>query len=71
MTQDETRKIESYLQKKFGNRQISLRMRKQTEDSVEVLLAGEFIGIIYKDDEDDDTSYTFTMAILDIDLDDA
>jgi hypothetical protein len=28
----------------------------------------EFVGVIYRDDEDGDLSYNFTMAILDIDL---
>ncbi|HIL28120.1 MAG TPA: DUF3126 family protein, partial [Micavibrio sp.] len=41
----------------------------QTDDSVEVLLNGEFLGVIYKDDEDpSDVSYDFNMAILDMDL---
>ena len=29
----------------------------------------EFIGVIYRDDEDGELSYNFTMAILDDDLD--
>jgi hypothetical protein len=45
-----------------------LRARERAEDSVEVLLKGEFIGTVYKDTEDGDISYDFNMAILDIDL---
>jgi hypothetical protein len=30
----------------------------------------EFIGIVFRDDEDGDLSYNFSMAILDVDLDD-
>jgi len=64
----ETTKLEKYLQKKFGNPGLSLRSRP-TSDSLEVLLDGEFLGVIYKDDEDGELSYDFNMAILDIDLD--
>jgi hypothetical protein len=33
-----------------------------------VNLDGEFIGVLFRDDEDDEVSYDFHMAILDIDL---
>ncbi len=60
-------KLQSYLQGKFGNPGIALKDRKM-EDSLEVLLNGEFIAVIYKDVEDGETSYDLQMAILDIDL---
>ena len=63
----ETTKLQTYLQKKFGQPGLTLRTRP-TNDSLEVLLDGEFIGVVYKDDEDGDVSYDFNMAILDIDL---
>ncbi len=64
----ETTKLEKYLQKKFGNPGLSLRSR-QTADSLEVLLNGEFLGVIYKDEDEGELAYDFNMAILDIDLD--
>ena len=68
-TPEEAQKLQAYLQQKFGNPGITLRERKQANDSVEVLLNGEFIGVLYKDDEDqDDISYDFNMAILAMDL---
>ena len=42
--------------------------RPQKSDSAEVYIGDEFIGVIFRDDEDGDLSYNFTMAILDIDL---
>lgn len=66
----EIAKLQSFLQKKFGQSGLTLRDRK-TADSLEVLLNGEFIGVIYKDEEDGEVSYDFNMAILDIDLEDA
>lgn len=64
----EVSRLQAYLQGKFKNPGFALKMREKATDSVEVLLDGEFIGVIYKDDEDKDVSYDFNMAILDIDL---
>ena len=47
---------------------IEVRARPQKADSAEVYIGDEFIGVVYRDDEDGDLSYNFTMAILDIDL---
>ena len=33
-----------------------------------MFIGEEFVGVIYRDDEDDELSYNFTMAILDYDL---
>ncbi len=72
MTPEEMTKLQKYMQDKFGNANILIRERSQAKDSAEVLMQGEFIGIIYKDDEDpEDVSYDFNMAILKIDLEPA
>lgn len=70
MSPEEIKKVQAYLQKKFDLQGISLRTRK-TGDSVEVLLNGEFLGVIYKDEDEGEVSYDFNMAILDMDLEDA
>ena len=72
LTPEEVQKLQHYMQDKFSNAGILVRERSQTKDSAEVLLNGEFIGVIYKDDEDaEDVSYDFNMSILDIDLKEA
>lgn len=69
ITNQDLSRLEAYLHTTFGNDGISLRQRPKTNDSLEVLLNGEFIGIVYKDDEDsDDISFDFNMAILEEDL---
>ena len=67
MNRSEMLRVESYLRRKFGNNSISLK--EQKDGSCEVHLGEEFIGVVYRDDEDEDVSYDFHMAILDIDLD--
>lgn len=61
-------KIQAFLRSKFGNEGIAVRPRSQTGDSIEVLINGEFIGLVYKDEDDGDVSYDFNMGILSIDL---
>jgi hypothetical protein len=72
LTVDKTElaKLEGYLRRTFANHGISVRARMKKNDSAEVYLADEFIGIIHVDDEDGDRSFNFTMAILDVDLED-
>lgn len=69
MQHPEIIKLQKFLQMKFGNSSIDVRPRPKQEDSVEVYIGEEFMGVIYVDDEDGDRSYNFQMAILDIDLD--
>ncbi len=69
LTPQEITKLQKYLQRKFANDDIQIRERAQAKDSAEVLINGEFIGVVYKDDEDsEDISYDFNMSILNIDL---
>lgn len=68
ITPDELIRIQAYLRSKFGHEGLAVRPRPQTPDSIEVILNGEFIGIVYKDEDEGETSYDFNMAILDIDL---
>lgn len=68
MNHPEIIKLQKYLQIKFNNRNIDVRPRNKQNDSVEVYLGEEFLGLIYVDDEDGDKSYNFTMAILEEDL---
>lgn len=61
-------RLQQYLREKFANPRLSLAERKGAKDSVEVMLGGEFIGTVYKDEDEGEVSYDFNMAILDIDL---
>jgi hypothetical protein len=61
-------RITAHLKRTFGNPHIALKARPKQKDSCEVELAGEFIGVIYED-EDEDGSFLFEMAILAEDLD--
>jgi len=64
----EVRKLDAYLKKIFGNARIRVVPRPKKEDSAEVYIGEEFVGVMFVDDEDDERSYNFQMAILGSDL---
>jgi hypothetical protein len=64
----EVKKLDAYLKRLFGNPRIRVVPRPKKDDSAEVYIGEEFIGVLFVDDEDDDKSYNFQMAILGTDL---
>src|ERR1700692_3971455 len=60
----EVRKLDAYLKRLFGNPRIRVVPRPKKDDSAEVYIGEEFIGELFVDDEDDDRSFQFQMAIL-------
>ena len=68
MKPDEIAKLTKFLRAKFELTSISVRKRPQKDDSAEVYIGEEFVGVIFRDDEDGELSYNFSMAILDFDL---
>ena len=68
MTRDEILKLERYLKKVFHLPDLQVRQRPRKEDSAEVYVGEEFIGILFRDDDEGEIAYQFQMAILDYDL---
>lgn len=64
----EVRKLDAYLKRVFANPRIRVVPRPKKDDSAEVYIGEEFIGVLFVDDEDDDRSFQFQMAILEDDL---
>jgi len=65
----EIRRLENYIRRLFGNPKLRVVPRPKKDDSAEVYVGEEFIGLLYVDDEEDERSYNFQMAILAADLD--
>lgn len=68
MNPTELNRIQSYLRKTFKNDEIEVRARPKKKDSAEVYIGDEFVGVMYRDEEDGELSYQFQMAILEFDL---
>ena len=64
------KKIENFFKQKFNNKKIKIEGRANKNDSAEVLIDNEFIGVVFEDNEDGDTCFHFNMTILSEDLDD-
>ena len=64
------KKIENFFKQKFNNKKIKIEGRANKNDSAEVLIDDEFIGVVFEDNEDGETCYQFNMTILNEDLND-
>jgi hypothetical protein len=65
---EELQKLTQYLRMKFELPSIQVKKRPQKDDSAEVYIGDEFIGVLFRDEEDGELSYNFQMAILEYDL---
>jgi hypothetical protein len=63
---DEIKKLEAFFKRTFKNPDMQVKARPRKDDSAEVYVGEDFLGLVFKDEEDGD--YNFSMAILDIDL---
>ena len=61
-------KIQNYLRKSLGSKNIKVEGRENKLDSADVTNNGEFLGVVFEDKEDGETCYHYNMTILDIDL---
>ena len=67
MKPEEIRKLEAYFKRNF-NKDMVIKARPKKDESAEVYLGDEFLGVVFRDEEDGELSYSFSMAILDVDL---
>jgi Protein of unknown function (DUF3126) len=65
---EEIAKLTAYFRKAFNNPALVVKPRPQKKDFAEVYIGDEFLGPVYRDEEDGELSFNFSMAILDIDL---
>ncbi len=68
MTETELLKLSNYLKTKFCNNNINVKLNLSDNNMAEVYILNEFIGTIYKDEDEGEISYDFNMSIIDIDL---
>ena len=68
MKPEEIKKLDAYFKRTFNNPSLAVKARPRKDDSCELYLNDEFLGLIYKDEDEGELSYNFSMAILDVDL---
>lgn len=60
--------VQTYFRKLFSNEDIFLNEGTGKDAPAEVSLGGQFIGVVYKNEDEGETSYDFNMSILPEDL---
>ena len=68
MSPNDVARVQDYLRRTFGNDRIAIDLPARSGAPVEVRIADEFIGVLYKDEEDGEVSFSLTMTILESDL---
>lgn len=64
----EIARVQEYLRKSLSNNRIVITPPTKPTAPVEVYIGEEFVGVLYKDEEEGETSYSLTMSILEEDL---
>lgn len=64
---EEAAKVEKFLQAKL-NPELRVQMRQRADECAEIYKGQECLGVVSKNVEEGETSYSFNIIILDIDL---
>ena len=68
MNKTELSKLEKYLKRRFNQKNLKISSRDQIDDSAEVYIGDESIGVIYRNHDEGELSWDFHMSILEIDV---
>ena len=50
MNASDAARVQNYLRQRFGNKRLSIARRENKEDSADLMLEDEFIGVVFADD---------------------
>ena len=70
LKKSEMQQVQAYFRKLFDNDNVFLKEGTGKDAPAEVLLGSQFIGVLYKNEDEGETSYDFNMSILSEDLED-
>jgi hypothetical protein len=68
MTPNEIARVQEYLRHAFGNETIAIDPPIKPTAPIEVRIGDEFIGTLYRDEDEGEVSYTLNISILEVDL---
>ena len=68
MTPNEIARVQDYLRRAFSNNRIAIDPPAKPGAPIEVRIEDEFIGVLYRDDEEGEVSYCLNITILEEDL---
>ena len=68
MTPNEIARVQDYLRQLFTNPRIMIDQPVRAGAPVEVRIGEEFIGVLHRDDDEGEVSYSLQISILEMDL---
>lgn len=68
MTPNEISRLQEYLRRAFDNNRITIDIPKKPDHPVEVRVGDEFMGTLYRDEDEGEISYALQISILEDDL---
>ena len=68
MTPNEIARVQDYLRTVFGNENINVALPERPGAPCELSVNGEFLAIIFRDEDEGEVSYALNMSILEEDL---
>ena len=68
MKPTEIARIQAYLRKTFDNNRITVPTPPNENAPVEAYIGDEFFGVVYKDEDEGEVSYSLIISILEMDL---
>ncbi len=71
MNKTEMAKLEAYMRRSSATTPSASARRSRRTTSAEVYIKDEFVGVLYRDEDEGELSWNFTMAILEMDVEGA
>ena len=68
MTANEIARVQSYLRRALANERIAISPPYPPGAPVEMTIAGEQFGVLYRDDDEGEVSFSLVISILEEDL---
>ena len=68
MTLNEIARVQEYLRHTFNNNRIAIKPPAKPNAPIEVRIGDEFIGVLHRDDDEGEVSYSLNISILEEDL---
>lgn len=68
MTPNEIARVQDYLRRTFSNNRIAVIPPPKPSAPIEVHIADEFIGVLHRDEDEGEVSYSLLISILEEDL---
>ena len=68
LTKKEMEGLENYFRKILSNQDVAVKAGSAKDSPAEVYLKKEFLGVVYKNEDEGEISYDFNMSILPEDL---